>query len=418
MNKKILIVYFLYNIILTLFLFSLLFINNFYIYAQNINIELYNENSYVNLNEDSVFDSGIFNLNNFDSLLLSQIKFIGSSQFFNIMINLKFRYYVNSIYNINPSYSLIIDEIYFNLILDKMYIKCGKQYHKWGSAQFFNPLDILNIKNNKIYQVMNEGSAFFEIMFPILDVISLSLFTFVKDNYIDKIDKLPLIINFKFDYNFINFFIFSLVQKNYRPIYGMNLELILPLGNLLSIKFYNESVIKFESNKTYFSEFEGVFVEKNYSKDYYLSYVFGFNICLNFEIDFIKTIDASVEFYYNDENWDNSMFKNFIDYYKTKTDLEKIQLYNKYYNIFSNSKYYIWLNINFYKIINTNTNLQMSFIYNFDDKSVLFIININFLLYSSIYLNTGFCHYSGISYSEFGSNIIRYQIYANIDLYI
>ncbi len=86
---------------IVLFLLLILFLN-LNLFAQNFNIELNSFFNFINLNSDSVFNISIFDLNNFDQFIISQLKFAGLNDYFTIFINIKYTYYINSLYNSTP----------------------------------------------------------------------------------------------------------------------------------------------------------------------------------------------------------------------------------------------------------------------------------------------------------------------------
>lgn len=387
------------------------------IFAQSFNVNFSFLLTYVSLNTNSNFDIDLFNLNNFENFYISQFIYMGLGEFYSIKINLQIEYFANSISNNIEKFYIKVNEMNFSIINNYFYILFGKKYHRWGSSLFFNPIDILNVQNNRTEPFQNIGSCFSEILFPFFNWFSLSFFSFIKDDFYSKIENLPLITKISFNLNNLSFLVFGLFQKGIRPIYGFNIEYIFSFNNYFSLKIYNETIIKQETSRIYFEQVSNVYVEKNYNDQSYYSSVVGSNLIILFKNNIQTILKINFEIYYNNENWNDYKFKNFILYYESLDDSAKINFFNQFFSLFSNSNFYFWSNINIEKLIWEKLGFEIDFVYNVDDESYYINTKIILSLSQNIILIFNFMNFSGNEYSEFGNYLFKYQLGANMFFY-
>ncbi len=142
--------------------------------------------------------------------------------------------------------SIYINEIYFSCLMQYYSFSIGKQYIKWGSSQFFNPIDIINLKSGLNDMDKNEGVPSFEITIPFRDLLSLTAITFIQEPK-GNIENLPLIIKTSFFVNYLDIFLFGYFQKNHKPVLGINIDLSFPINNFLAMKLYGNFAYKQET---------------------------------------------------------------------------------------------------------------------------------------------------------------------------
>jgi len=402
------------NFIYIIFIIFLFFISNHFVYCQEINFDFFSNFKFIQLNEKSIFDPDLFDMNNFESLFYVNLKFLGRGEFYSFFMILSIYYYSNPIYNNITKSSIKIDEIYLNIFLNYFYINFGKKYFKWGSSIFFNPIDILNIKGeNKLSSFENEGPSYLHLMIPFAEYFSLSFISFIKDDFYEKMENLPIITKINYESNNLSFFIFGIFQKNYRPIYGFNTEMILA-SKSFEFKIYNETVIKYQSDKTYFTN---NLEELKYNDDKFINSLVGVNFTFNINnFDFLGQLLLYLEIYYNSENWDENQFKNFLLKYESLYDSEKLTLFGSYFNLFTNSKIYLWALIEIKDFLIEKFNFETQLIYNYNDESFLNKYGISYNT-NNFSISISFFYVYGEKYSEFGNYLEKYQFAINLSCF-
>lgn len=196
---------------------------------------------------------------------------------------------------------------------------------------------------------------------------------------------------------------FIIVEKNRTPIYGLNLNYVNRLNDEIDFIIFGEGTYKKESDSFVFDS-QGNTMENN--NESLKSYVLGGR--LNIQFPYFRKFDSLIiifECYYNDENWNNSNFKNFL-----KQDQEFLAKNIDQYKIFKNSKYYLFGSLIFFNAFIEDLKLISSFISNVDDNSYVIIPKIEYNFSDDLLFGIRGLFLYGEPYTEFGSAFLSNEV--------
>jgi hypothetical protein len=351
--------------------------------------KIYNEVAGQSLNEGSRFNPGnIHNVGDFQYYLQGNLIFKNEfSMSTNGMINLEMDYYPSHYQLTSPvepenpasteTQRIYVKEAYLDFITTLFTFRGGKQYVKWGSSTFFNPIDdIINLKRDPIHPYETEGNPFLYFTFPVKSYLTFELLGLIQtgDNTVRKeLDEIPVLPKIAFSFNNFSIFGFGIFENGKKPVAGWNLDYAFPLGNGLNVTAYFSGTYRWESERERFDE-TGNPVALN--ENNYPALVAGFRAQWSFtRTQILDGINFCVEFYHNRENWSSGDFENYLDYLDSlkATPTNHLLAIFTYYQPYRNSRTYGYANLYFVNLFISDFTFGNDLVVNLEDESFLYM---------------------------------------------
>jgi hypothetical protein len=356
-------------------------------------------------NSSQLFPTNFYKSEGFDFYIISSLvvksDFGGNCKGF---INLVDIYYPKTFTTNTPQETLMIKDVYIDVMNDVFSLRLGKQFIKWGSSVFFYPIDVVNIRKDPLsYTGFDEGKPSIDLSIPIQDFCSLSFISVVDSLRTTNITDLPIIAKFSLFLNEFDMFLFSEYQQNYRPIYGMDLDYTFSLGDNWSFKTYSELGLKWDTGRQMIIMTNGAYTLDTMTNNIFFTGVIGGSASYSFNsTTFIDGITFLFELYYNDENWNKQNFQDYLSYLG-QLSLDNYNNSIGYFETFKNSKTYLYLAGNLTGLFVKDLNLTCGCVLNVEDFSSVLSSSLDYKINSntSAQLNAQF--YLGNNSSEFGN---------------
>jgi len=378
------------------------------IYGLDIKLDILSEFSVADFKSDSLLlpvNSSEFNTY---SLYLSSLLTIKSEfgKAFGGSLKLQANFQPVDFFNSKVRENISLNELFINVYTNYFLLRLGKQFIKWGSSVFFNPIDIISLNKNPLSNTnIVQGMPFLELKFPVNDLLDLSAIAIIDASEARNLYELPFVLKTSVFLDMLNFFVFTILQKDKKPVYGLNADLAGGLTNNFIYKFYSEISYKGESDRVRFVENNGSYNIRKYPDDNYLAWVMGMSMGYSFNNSFVNKFSLSLEYYYNAENWSKEDFFVYTKYLKELTSIGVNDL--KYFSIFKNSRYYLYFSVRLEKLLNLDLSLAFNLIYNIEDRGIILMPFLNYFFTDNMYLSGQLQFYYGDKDSEF------YNFYIN-----
>lgn len=311
--------------------------------------------------------------------------------------------------------------VYFQFMNNYLTFRTGKQFIRWGSGIFFNPLDIVN-KPRDLLRPIDEaqGRPFAHLIIPIMNLFSFELLTLYENNddeEISGIDWVPLIAKLSFSYNAFSWYGFVKVQQEENPLPGINFDYVGNIGEYTDFKIFSEALFRFSSNQSVIqiNQLIPELVER--SDDFYPAILIGGNINYSSpESHIFNTISFNLEYYYDRENWNHHEY---MDFYNTLStliasgfDLTQFSQDQSPVKQFKNARHYLAGGITFQSLFIEDLTWHTTVILNAEDLSLVVYPDI-FYTFSNQNARCGIkaYYFDGKETSEFGSFPARLQAF-------
>jgi hypothetical protein len=314
---------------------------------------------------------------------------------------------------------IYLKEMYIDLWWDSLIWRIGKYYLKWGRPVFFNPIDFVNLRRDPLQPVdQTEGSLLINVLFPVNESISVDFLAKIEEE-VEKIEDIPVVTRVAFSKNRISGFGFVQGQKAQKPIYGLNLEYVYNITDELSGCSYGVVSYKRESSRKKIEKTDfGYETIKMEDKPYY-AFVVGTKLDKSFYYaNWLDGVSLTTEYYYDNENWSQRDFRNFLDYLNLiKNDGLAHAAVSALRQDFRNARNYIYLALDLHGLINEDFMLSFDTVTNLEDGSRIYLpsLSYSFNNYNSV-VNLVAQISSGNRNSEFANNVADWQILLSLQL--
>jgi len=222
-----------------------------------------------------------------------------------------------------------------------------------------------------------------------------------------------------FSKNRISGFGFVQGQKAQKPIYGLNLEYVYNITDELSGCSYGVVSYKRESSRKKIEKTDfGYETIKMEDKPYY-AFVVGTKLDKSFYYaNWLDGVSLTTEYYYDNENWSQRDFRNFLDYLNLiKNNGLAHAAVSALRQDFRNARNYIYLALDLHGLINEDFMLSFDTVTNLEDGSRIYLpsLSYSFNNYNSV-VNLVAQISSGNRNSEFANNVADWQILLSLQL--
>jgi hypothetical protein len=302
-------------------------------------------------------------------------------------------------HQVTDTQKFFIKDMYIDIRTDYFSIRAGKQYISWSKADFFNPIDVMNLKRDLITPIDQlEGIPFLSFRLPFTSALSLELLTRTSTQDAENLAKggnpisfLNLPILARFSYSELNFDFFLMVMLDAerkfgdgrKPIFGFSGTYSMELMKNLTMTLLSELTLKTTSYRQRVTP-DGTL--KTFNDPFYFATLLGAKTAFSTPTFFLfDGIELNFDFYYDGENWGAYDFENYL--YATSLlaanpnpSLESLRtnrLAADYYNAtglredFRNSKFYIYTDLGLNNFMVHDLKPRVFFIMNLDDYSFI-----------------------------------------------
>ena len=249
-------------------------------------------------------------------------------------------YYPSYYYGTNYEH-IYIKEVYIDALCGNLNLRVGKQYIKWGSSIIFNPIDIINLQRDPMQPSNNEGNPFVYLLIPVKEFFSFELMTLFRPCETTNLSSLPVIPKLSFSYDMFSAFLFTQLEQDKRPFYGVNADITTSLSQNTTLKFYTEASYFDNSSASNVVLNDGlVSLEKadpDNSNPYRYKALAGTDLYLGFpDFKYLTSLDLYAEYLHYESAWGHQNFINYLDCLKTASVNPPV-----YFQIISNYQSYI-----------------------------------------------------------------------------
>ena len=313
----------------------------------------------------------------------------------------------------DPPPTVSIRELYTDIQTNLFALKAGKQFLRWGSTEYFNPLDIVNIGRIDIDpSVPPEGNFFFNLNIPIGYLFSLEAIALVKEDTTSLFD-LPVIGKVSFSFWQTSGFLFAYYQDGKKLTGGLDLILSIPFATGFNLSLYNQTLLRFETDKRYYTNQSGIFKAESLPDGLYPAYVAGLRTDLSFTTTrHLDGIRAAVEYYHDTENWTEERLGTYYDYLDTvKSNPPVLSALLSDYKALKNSRDYLYASMSFVSPFIRDLQLDSAAIVNLSDRSFVLMPHASYL-FNNGNTETGaraFINFGG-DRTEFGNSVYTYRL--------
>ncbi len=365
-----------------------LFLNNHYLAAIEFKGSIYSETAFREPTNSSLNPDNLHSLNDLQYFLRGNVSlksdFGATAKGF---IKLESQYLPISYVSDEAEESLFIKEMFIDILGRFFTLRTGKQYIKWGSGIFFNPLDIVNLKRDPLRPLDEaEGSVFTQLAVPFgSSLMADFIIPFEQNNSSENNSTgrdLPLIARVSFSSGGLSGFAFSMVQNRAEPVYGLNSEYTFSFLSGVSLAAYGECTYKTESSTKKVIRNNGAYELAGLGRNEYIAYVTGASLLYFFpEKKRIELIGLNAEYYYNNENWSHDEYALYDEYlrfvsYDPALHLQAVSLYRQ----FGVAYRYLYLAVSFNGLFVEDLNFSAGAVANLEDKSILYVPNLSYSL--------------------------------------
>lgn len=289
-------------------------------------------------------------------------------------INLEGRYYPAAFSSQQEKEEIIIKALYLDTVTEYFSLRVGKHHINWGGNGFFNPIDVVNLKKQRLQPVDETiGNPFIHLTIPLKDMYALDFITIVEESRrIKSISELPCIFRTTFSKNRLSGFGFAEFQKEEKPIFGLNLEYAHTIDMNTSALIYGEASLKYSSQRRFIAGESIDYRMQIMEKDQFWAYVLGARVDKSlYASKWLEGVSFGLEYYYDDENWNRQNLQKYYEYlgFTRANNPENYLPALCYIEEFKNSKGYIYTSLSLYGFLVSDLNCKMEWIANIEDKS-------------------------------------------------
>ncbi len=351
---------------------------------------------------------------NSDVIVKSSIGEIGKG-----FLDIKFSYYPKTFITNMPQQYFNIVESYVEFSSEYFLLRFGKHFMHWGDGVCFNPVDIVNLRKDPLsYTGYDQGKPGIDLTVPIGDFSSFSVLSIVDSTLTSNITDLPLILQYGVFIDMFDGFLFADIQKNYKPVYGGNVDYTFSIGSHSSLKLYSQLKYKQDSYRKHAVVTNGVPYLENMPNDFFMAAAVGGSFSYSFtETTLIDGIIVSLEYYYDSENWSKKDYQNFlmlVNNYSESSDLYGYWAAINEQESLRNSNHYLYTRLTFQGLINKDFGFSCQVILNIEDLSSVIMPSAAYQLNTETRVSVNAQFYNGKDDSEFGSQSQIYSVNVNL----
>lgn len=288
----------------------------------------------------------------------------------------------------------IINEAFIDIpILNKIYIKAGKQVLQWGTTYFWNPTDLINLELRDIREsdIGKEGIKGIKVHLPY--GVKRNLYFFLNTTGIDSLDDLAISAKYEFLVDNTEIALSAWNKKNSISVYGLDIS-----TRFRGVDIKAELSLS-QGDNNYIMDYDTLEVYKE-EEDWITRMSVGFTRSFDYE-NIPDRISITGELYYNSNGYDKNIYKR-ID--EITDPLEKLITLEKFlkdvYLPNMNSRYYAGFFINFIDLLISDLILNLNGVVNLVDFSKIISIGINYQVKDNINLELNITNFIGDKNTE------------------
>lgn len=349
-------------------------------YALDITSEAYTELDSYSLNDDSHLNpSNMHGLNSLSSYVQDKISFrTNLSDEARVKLDLECRY---DPIQLNPGETVQdfkLKELSLDIPGDFFSARIGKQYLTWGSAQVFNPVDIINYSNDSIFADELEGNYSMDLLFPFQSWFSVEVLSFIPSSGVNSLGDLPLLGKLDFSAGSFSGFVFGYVKKSCLPQYGLDGIYSWAPSDGLNLSFYAEALYRGDSQVKYFPSGGGA--PQSRQDGFYGAMSAGSRA--DYKINSSKILgglDLLVEYYYDMENWSKEELEQYWAYLDSlKASAANHATALDYYCSYKNSPSYLYASLKLKDLVKKDLSLTTACLMNLSDYSLVLLPELSY----------------------------------------
>lgn len=317
-----------------------------------------------------------------------------------------------------------IKAVYIDTLARYFTLRIGKQFIKWGSGTFFNPIDVINYKRDPLRPIEEaEGNPFVHFIFPFDVNFSMELLGIViPDEDGDRTEtagEMPFVPKLSVNMGNFSLFAFSKLQQGAGPVHGTELNCALPVGDYSDLTLFAQGLFKNQSSREefIFDKQDQTYKPVPLTDSSYRAYLVGSRFQHTFtDLDWLEGMNFALEYYYDNENWSKNSYRNYLKFLEQEEHrfTEVFTAYNIFDRDrqFRNSHKYLFGNLTFRSLFQEDFQVGCSLVLNIDDSSYLMIPDISYT-FANQNATTGLKgnFFRGNDDTEFGSYPLEYQIF-------
>ncbi len=317
-----------------------------------------------------------------------------------------------------------IKAVYIDTLARYFTLRIGKQFIKWGSGTFFNPIDVINYKRDPLRPIEEaEGNPFVHFTFPFDVNFSMELLGIVipdeDGNKTETAGEMPFVPKLSVNMGNFSLFAFSKFQQGAGPVHGTELNCAIPVGDYSDLTLFAQGLFKNQSSREefIFDKQDQTYKPMPLTDSSYRAYLVGSRLQHTFtDIDWLEGMNFALEYYYDNENWSKNSFRNYLKFLEQEEHrfTEVFTAYNIFDldRQFRNSHKYLFGNLTFRSLFQEDFQVGCSLVLNIDDSSYLMIPDISYT-FANQNATTGLKgnFFRGSDDTEFGSYPLEYQIF-------
>jgi len=280
------------------------------------------------------------------------------------------------------TFSPTVDELFLdiNALNNSLFFRFGKQDIKWGAGYRWSPTDFLNEERidplDPDEEINVNGITGFKMTIPIS---TFNFITFIGNESLTNILDTSITLRAEYAYDFFEISATAYYQKNLRPLFGADFS---GGGEFWygTWEFWNETSFSLGSNRTFvrYNEDNGRYETYEADKDRaFFKNVFGlsYNTIMLPEV-FTTSLNISLEYFYNDEGYDNAELYPYTIIFQKKTGKKLFQPYRM-------GKHYLAAGLSLNNILSSpeeysNVSIKSNYIINISDISSVLSLGLSY----------------------------------------
>jgi hypothetical protein len=298
--------------------------------------------------------------------------------------------------------SLLLKEAFATVTTDLFSFRIGKYFLKWGSASFFNPIDVVNLCYDPQKLLGgSEGNPNVELEIPIGDSLGLLLVSFLDTTYGSLVD-IPFVVQAYAAIGPLDGFAFVKIQKDEETYYGGNIDLAIPLSTVASLRLYGDALYARHADINVYGVEDALVTTAVREVDNALALSAGVSLSIPFTLEFLQvssSFDLLVEYYYDARNWTGDEFQGYLDALARDP-----AAYASDYSAFRVSPQYLYSSITVNGALLTDLSVGAWCVANLSDGSALIAPFVQFALTRASSVGAECRMYTGGTDTEFGSS--------------
>ncbi|MCX7821383.1 MAG: hypothetical protein N2258_06890 [Brevinematales bacterium] len=264
--------------------------------------------------------------------------------------------------------TLKIKEIFLDYNLSHIaYFRIGKQFLKWGTTYFWNPVDIINREKKSFtdLEATREGVWGIKLHIPYKTIFN--FYSFVDFTEVQKVENSALATKLEFVLGNTEFGLYGWFKKEFYSVYGADIS-----TRLLDIDIKAEGSISYGDNRNYLKEEISTFnimgnnvTITNYTTEKITNewvYRLSLNLYKGFEFLNVKDrITTMVEFFYNSHGYTENIFDSELK--------RNFAIYNGLYVPNEYGKFYTLFMLGYKDLFISDLSLSINYLVNWTDYS-------------------------------------------------